>query len=84
MPVPWTRHGEGELTTDLALWWMCMLAMSGPENRGLMAAADMVGIGEWELCLDFQRGWVHRHRYSAFEKPANPPVGDFDWNAGLF
>lgn len=27
MPVPWSRHGVDVLTTDLALWWLCMLAM---------------------------------------------------------
>lgn len=31
MPVPWSKHGAEELTTDLALWWLCMLALSETE-----------------------------------------------------
>ncbi|KAJ9130229.1 hypothetical protein NKR23_g12297 [Pleurostoma richardsiae] len=35
MPVPWTKYGEEQLTTDLALWWLCMLALSAPHHRNL-------------------------------------------------
>lgn len=74
MPVPWTRYGETQLTTDIALWWLSMLALSAPENRALVAEADVVGIGEWERrYLDEERGWVRRHRYSNVEEPTDPP-----------
>lgn len=74
MPVPWTRHGEAQLTTDLALWWLCMLALSAPQHRALVAGADVVGIGEWEVrYVDDERGWVRRHRYYHVEQPADPP-----------
>ncbi len=49
MPVPWTRYGENVLATDLALWWLCMLAMTAPEHRAVVSESDMVGINEWEL-----------------------------------
>ncbi len=74
MPVPWTRHGETQLTTDLALWWLCMLAMSASPHRPVVAYDQMADIGEWELrCTDDERGWVRRHRYSNVEQPADPP-----------
>ncbi|KAI1173610.1 hypothetical protein F4777DRAFT_556968 [Nemania sp. FL0916] len=70
MPVPWTRQGASQLTTDLALWWLSMLALSAREHRVLTTEENMVGIGEWEpIYLDEQRGWVRRHRYSGFEQP---------------
>ncbi|KAI0537732.1 hypothetical protein GGR58DRAFT_470590 [Xylaria digitata] len=28
MPILWSKHGDGVLTTGLALWYLCMLAMS--------------------------------------------------------
>ncbi|OTB03975.1 hypothetical protein M426DRAFT_12058 [Hypoxylon sp. CI-4A] len=28
MRVPWSDHGSERLTTDLALWWLCMKALS--------------------------------------------------------
>ncbi|KAI1461804.1 hypothetical protein F4805DRAFT_413388 [Annulohypoxylon moriforme] len=30
MPIPWSSHGPTVLTTDLALWWLCMKALSPP------------------------------------------------------
>ncbi|KAI1380574.1 hypothetical protein F4677DRAFT_403938 [Hypoxylon crocopeplum] len=30
MPIPWSSHGLTVLTTDLALWWLCMMALSHP------------------------------------------------------
>ncbi|KAJ4302342.1 hypothetical protein N0V88_002486 [Collariella sp. IMI 366227] len=47
------NNGGGEmLTTDLALWWLCMLAISGPQNCAIMLQNEMVGIGEWEVFDD--------------------------------
>ncbi|KAJ4208657.1 hypothetical protein NW767_001765 [Fusarium falciforme] len=38
MPIPWSQYDSTVLTTDLALWWLCMLAManvgSPPPFRG--------------------------------------------------
>lgn len=74
IPIPWTRHGRTQLTTDLALWWLCMLALSAPQHRAVVTEADMVGIGEWEVrYCDDERGWVRRHRYSDVEQPTDPP-----------
>lgn len=74
MPVPWTLHGEAQLTTDIALWWLCMLALSAPQHRALVTGADVVGIGEWEVrYVDGECGWVRHRRYSNAEEPADPP-----------
>ncbi|OIW34338.1 hypothetical protein CONLIGDRAFT_688134 [Coniochaeta ligniaria NRRL 30616] len=74
MPIPWSRHGENQLTTDLALWWLSMLAMSGPQHRAIVREAEMVRINEWEIrYAGDERGWVRRHRYSNFEGPADSP-----------
>lgn len=78
MPIPWSRHGENELTTDLALWWISMLAMSVPQHRAIVGEEQMVRINAWEYYPldddDEERGWVRRHRYSKFEEPADPPA----------
>ncbi|KAK4145770.1 uncharacterized protein C8A04DRAFT_26517 [Dichotomopilus funicola] len=73
MPVPWARSGNEKLTTDLALWWMCMLSMSAPEHRALMPEEDAVGVGEWEKRQGLD-GWVRQHRYSNFQEPSDPPT----------
>lgn len=74
MAVPWTVHGEAQLTTDLALWWLCMLALSSTQHRAPASEADMVGIGEWEVrYVNDERGWVRRHRYSNVEQPVDLP-----------
>lgn len=68
MPVPWSRHGTEVLTTDLALWWLYMLSMSG--HRKMVAAGDMVKINHWDdVYLDAHRGLGRRHRYSNCEDP---------------
>ncbi|KJK76570.1 hypothetical protein H634G_08158 [Metarhizium anisopliae BRIP 53293] len=73
MPVPWTRSGADVLTTDLALWWLCMLAMSAQCHREIVDDGEMVKIDKWdEAYLDERRGWGRIHRYSGFEKPTNP------------
>jgi hypothetical protein len=75
MPIPWTKHGSEVLTTGLAVWWLCMLAMSDSHHRAIIAEAEMVGIGDWDVIyLDEERGWVRRHRYSHFEVPTDPPL----------
>ncbi|KAF7546100.1 hypothetical protein G7Z17_g8667 [Cylindrodendrum hubeiense] len=73
MPIPWTRHGVDTLTTDLALWWLCMLAMSDPQSRAIIEEREMIKINAWDIAyLNEERGWVRRHRYSGFEEPTNP------------
>ncbi|KAK3943686.1 hypothetical protein QBC46DRAFT_361700 [Diplogelasinospora grovesii] len=69
MPIPCSR-------TDLALWWLSMLAMSAPQHRTIVGGGEeIISINEWEVRYldDDERGWVRRHRYSNFEEPADPP-----------
>jgi len=67
-------HGEAQLTTDLALWWLCMLALSPTQHCALVTEDDMVGIDEWEVrYLNDEHGWVRRHQYSNVEQPVDPP-----------
>jgi hypothetical protein len=74
MPIPWSRHGVDVLTMDLALWWLCMLAMSAPKHRAIVREEEMIKINDWAVvCLDEERGWVRRHRYSNVEQPTSPP-----------
>ncbi|KAG8417271.1 hypothetical protein J3459_012477 [Metarhizium acridum] len=71
MPIPWTKHGLNMLTTELALWWLCMIAMSPNHSRRIQKEQDMVKINEWE-CLRHDAGTiVMRHQYSNFEKSMN-------------
>lgn len=75
MPVPWTKSGPGHLTTDLALWWLCMLTISAPRNRQLTRRDHMSAIDGWDLHMyDDERGWVRRHKYSKFEEPTDEPL----------
>ncbi len=73
MPIPWTRGGPNNLTSDLALWWLCMLAMSDSCGRAIVAEDDMDKIDGWDIFYDNERGWGRRHCYSNFEKPTDPP-----------
>lgn len=74
MPIPWSRHGENQLTTELALWWLSMLAMSATQHHTIVEEKEMTRINDWELSKrDDGRGWVRRHKYSNFEEPADPP-----------
>ncbi|KAG6006877.1 hypothetical protein E4U21_006596 [Claviceps maximensis] len=74
MPVPWSKNGADALTTDLALWWLCMLAMSGSEHRVIIREEDIVEVNEWDIVsLDENRGWIRRHRYSNFEEHVSTP-----------
>jgi hypothetical protein len=73
-PIPWTKHGGEMLTTELALWWLCMLAMAPDHGRNITMGADVVGVDAWDIVhLDEERGWVRQHRYSKFEEPTNRP-----------
>ncbi|KAI1167141.1 hypothetical protein F5B18DRAFT_528510 [Nemania serpens] len=72
--VPWTKSGETQLTTDLALWWLCMLAISDPSNRELTRKELVIGIDRWDdHNHEDERGWVRRHYYSHHEEPIEPP-----------
>ncbi|KAK3395001.1 hypothetical protein B0H63DRAFT_462531 [Podospora didyma] len=74
MPIPWERHGVENLTTDLALWWLSMLAMAGEHHRPIVHDDEMVKIHEWDILhLDDERGWVRRHKYSNWQEPTDPP-----------
>ncbi|KAK0612342.1 hypothetical protein B0T17DRAFT_511544 [Bombardia bombarda] len=75
MPVPWSRHGENQLTTDLALWWLCMLAMSPHQSHEVVPEMQMTGINKWQAVYKTVEGvLVYRHRYSRREKPALLPI----------
>ncbi|KAJ4323205.1 hypothetical protein N0V84_004468 [Fusarium piperis] len=74
MPIPWSRNGCHVLTTDLALWWICMLAMSTHQPHDVVGEAQMVNVSDWDIVhLGRGRGWVRRHLYSGIEKPTSPP-----------
>lgn len=47
MPIPWTRHGVDKLTTQLALWWLSMLAMATDNvaDRDITTENNMANIG---------------------------------------
>ncbi len=86
-PIPWSKHGEDVLTTDLALWWLCMLAMS-PQSRAVVDKSEMIDINAWEVVeYPDERGWVRRHHYSNVEQPTEPPPpgnpAAFDAGAGI-
>ncbi|CAK7222619.1 hypothetical protein SEUCBS140593_004960 [Sporothrix eucalyptigena] len=78
MPVPWNtelslsaRHDV--LTTELALWWLCMLSLSDG-HVDLVKTHEIVPIDAWDkVWLGEERGWVRRHRYSGAEVPMTPP-----------
>ncbi|CAK7236769.1 hypothetical protein SCUCBS95973_009723 [Sporothrix curviconia] len=83
MPVPWSAElrscGEPHiLTTELALWWLCMLALSDG-HHALVPKADIVPINKWDTVNKGDgRGWVWRRRYSQVETPANDFMDDHD------
>lgn len=83
MAVPWSTelsagagYGGGArhvLTTELALWWLCMLALSDG-HRQLVETKDIVPIDSWDTVhAGDDCGWVRRHKYSLAEEPTNPP-----------
>lgn len=75
MPIPWSKSGRAQLTTDLALWWLCMLALSGPHNRMVTPPWEMTSIDAWGLPrrLNDEQGWTEQHMYSRFERQTNNP-----------
>ncbi|CAK7231225.1 hypothetical protein SCUCBS95973_007839 [Sporothrix curviconia] len=73
MPVPWnTEHVEGRcttLTTEMALWWLCMLALAD-RPRDLVPADQVVPIDTWvPTLLDDGLTIVDRHYYSNVDRP---------------
>ncbi|KAK8914726.1 hypothetical protein VCV18_011044 [Metarhizium anisopliae] len=85
MPIPWTKHGIHTLTTDLALWWLCMLAMAPDQSRKIVRERDVVRINQWREVQGWQ-GTLYRHQYSNFEKPKgtpDPPLSPRTFNALL-
>ncbi|TPX15764.1 uncharacterized protein E0L32_000098 [Thyridium curvatum] len=68
--ISWANYdGQYHLTTNLALWWLCMLAISGPENRRICAEQDMVPLDKWSdpVSEDFLLAAQH-HYYSGFTR----------------
>lgn len=59
-PIKWTVHGEQNLTTDLALWWLCMLAMA--EDPTMVSNDQLVKINHWH-----DNGLSRTHHYSKAE-----------------
>lgn len=80
MPIPWSKSGQTQLTTDLALWWLCMLALSNPQNRRVVRPWEMVSIDSWEPPHkhDDERGWTQRHWYSKFERTVDEPPPEYE------
>ncbi|KAK7424850.1 hypothetical protein QQZ08_008480 [Neonectria magnoliae] len=82
MPIHWTKFGTQRLTTDLALWWLCMMAMSDEENRAIKQVGDLVSLGHWYLvCADDDDPnkpweWSLQHRFSKRTQP--PHMADED------
>lgn len=74
MPVPWSRHGPGTLTTDLALWWLAVLAMCGARHREITEEDDIVPLDKWdeEDLGDGRR--TKRHAYSGLQILAEPTL----------
>lgn len=77
--VPWNTEvsngsGHNVLTTELALWWLCMLALSDG-HRELVPEKELVPIDAWDtLVSNDERGTIRRHRYSQRERLANTPT----------
>lgn len=46
MPIAWTQMGDEKLTTDLALWWLGMLALSGSDKCVVTKKEGMTRIHE--------------------------------------
>lgn len=65
--IPWTTHGEQQLTTDLSLWWLGMLALA--RSPAIVKRDEMVKINQWDY-----HGDLRRHHYSGAEIPDPQPV----------
>lgn len=64
-----SKHDTNLLTADLAIWWLCMLALSSPENRCVASKEEIAKINEWGAFRDDQGQRKLRHRSSLREKP---------------
>ncbi|CAK7211968.1 hypothetical protein SCUCBS95973_001303 [Sporothrix curviconia] len=81
MPVPWsTEEGSGQhtLTTEMALWWLCMLSLSG-HPREVVPEDQVMPIDTWaSTSLNDGLSFLRRHYYSgAFERGTAPPSFGF-------
>ncbi|KAI5920151.1 hypothetical protein F4810DRAFT_684243 [Camillea tinctor] len=73
MPIPWTCYGADKLTTDLALWWLGMLAMSDSRHRTIVREEEMVRINAWEETKLPDGSLLRRHQYSNIQRLVDPP-----------
>jgi hypothetical protein len=73
--IPWSQHGVGLLTADLALWWLCMIAMATGNDRAITRVEAIPKINEWHTEYAEGRGWLRRHRYSGLELPTDDSLG---------
>ncbi|EGX88245.1 hypothetical protein CCM_08288 [Cordyceps militaris CM01] len=76
--IPWSNKGEDELTTDLALWWLLMLALSDGQQRDIVESSKTTEVDTWEVVEEIEGGKVvqkHRHCYSHVTKDTTPPKG---------
>ncbi|OAA61822.1 hypothetical protein SPI_04681 [Niveomyces insectorum RCEF 264] len=73
--VPWSSYGSAVLTTDLALWWLTMLALSDVKHRKIVPPEEVVKIDHWEtFYCEGRCCWIRRHSYSNLEEPVPPPA----------
>ncbi|CAK7211962.1 hypothetical protein SCUCBS95973_001301 [Sporothrix curviconia] len=79
MPVPWnTENGGGggqhALTTEMALWWLCMLSMAD-RPRALMPMDQTVPIDAW-VSTNLNDGFrfYRSHYYSCLQEPVSVPM----------
>lgn len=67
MPVLMSRRGRNVLTSDLALWWLCMLSLSQMEDFKLTTPDETQGIDQWEQVDSGTDYLWWRHAYSGRE-----------------
>ncbi|KAK7415169.1 hypothetical protein QQX98_006113 [Neonectria punicea] len=85
MPIHWTKYGTKVLTTNLALWWLSMMAMSDEGNRAIKQVGELVSLGKWDLvCTDGDDPnkpweWSLQHRFSKRTKPQRMVVDEEDF-----
>lgn len=71
MPDPMSRQGLLALTSDLALWWLCMLGLS-KEDFKLTIPHETLTIDMWGQVDDGNGSWFWRHVYSQRENAQSP------------
>jgi hypothetical protein len=83
--IPWTQHGVELLTTDLALWWLCMLAIAPGNTCAIVQPGAIPRIDGWVVEDVWNKGWVRRHQYSGLELPTRDPTvpNDSSFNPNL-